>query len=54
MKMDKQLKAYVDAGKKNTRVLGPLERHLILSRKNSDRRVDVLHPSDIVGNDWCH
>lgn len=48
------LKALVDVGRVKTRVLGPLERHLIAAPKDKSRRTDVLHPSDMVKADWCH
>lgn len=48
------LKAFVDVAKKNTRVLGSVERHLISKPRDTSRRTDVLHPSDMVGEDWCH
>lgn len=49
-----QLKKFVDVGKKNTRVLGSLERHLMAKPKDKSRRTDVLHPSEMVSSDWCH
>jgi hypothetical protein len=52
--MNPQLKAYIDASKKNSRVLAPLERYLMLRDGDQSRRTDVLHPSEIVGDDWCH
>jgi len=45
-----QLKKFVDVGKKNTRVLGSLERHLMSKPKDRSRRTDVLHPSEMVGS----
>lgn len=48
------LKAFVDVAKKNTRVLGSVERHIISKPKDRSRRTDVLHPSDMVSDDWCH
>lgn len=54
MKPGSQLKKFVDVGKKNTRVLGSLERFLMAKPKDKSRRTDVLHPSEMVGNDWCH
>lgn len=48
------LKAFVDVAKKNTRVLGSLERHLLAKPRDKSRRTDVLHPSDMVKKDWCH
>jgi len=48
------LKKFVDAGKKNSRVIGSVERFYIAQEAPSDRRSDVLHPSAMVKNDWCH
>lgn len=41
-------------GKKDSRVLGSVERFLLSKPKDKSRRTDVLHPSEMVGNDWCH
>lgn len=49
-----QLKKFVDVAKKNTRVLGSLERYLMAKPKDKSRRTDVLHPSEMVSSDWCH
>ena len=46
------LKAYLDAKKKPSRTLGAVERHL-LTRPADDRSTLVLHPSEIVKDDWC-
>ena len=48
------LKKFVDAGKKDGRVLASVERHYIAKEAPSDRRSDVLHPSAMVKADWCH
>jgi len=48
------LKKFVDVAKKETRVLGSVERYIISKPKDKSRRTDVLHPSEMVGNDWCH
>lgn len=48
------LKKFIDAGKKESRVLTSVERDLIARPAPSDRRSDVLHPSAMVKNDWCH
>ena len=48
------LKRFVDAGKKDSRVLKSVERHLISKPAPNDRRSDVLHPSAMVKDDWCH
>lgn len=48
------IKAFLDVGRKKTRVLGPLERHLLAKPRNTSRRTDVLHPSDMVSDEWCY
>ena len=48
------LKKLVNVGKKPTRVLGSVERHLIAMPQDKSRRTDVLHPSEMAGNDWCY
>jgi hypothetical protein len=48
----KSLRAYLDANKRQTRLVGPLERHL-LARPFDDRRMDILHPSDIIKGEFC-
>lgn len=52
--MGNQLKKFIDVGKKDTRVLGSLERHLMSKPKDKSRRTDVLHPSEMVDPRWCH
>lgn len=47
-----ELKAYLEAGKRETRLMGALERH-ILMRPFDERNHTVLHPSDLVQDDWC-
>lgn len=49
----KNLKNFLEAKKRETRLIGALERHLML-REPDPRRTDVLHPSEIVKDDWCH
>lgn len=49
----KDLKKFLDAKKTETRLIGDVERHLML-KPPSDRRTDVLHPSEIIKDDWCH
>jgi hypothetical protein len=39
---------------KNTRVLSSVERHFIAKPKAEDRRQDVIHPSEMVSDSWCH
>lgn len=48
------LKRFIDAGKKESRVLTTVERELIAKPAPNDRRSDVLHPSAMVKDDWCH
>ena len=53
MKPTGSLKAFLDAGKGNTRVLGSVDRYL-LSRPASDRSSLVIHPSEMSSDSWCH
>lgn len=53
MKPTGALKAFLDAGKGNTRVLGSVERYL-LSRPAEDRSSLVIHPSEMASDSWCH
>lgn len=49
------LKKFLDAGKKESRVLKTVERHYIAKpAPTGDRRSDVLHPSAMIKDDWCH
>jgi len=48
------LKKFINVAKKETRVLGSVERYLMSKPRDKSRRTDVLHPSEMVGNDWCH
>jgi len=54
VKPEGTLKKFLDAGKKNSRVLTTVERHLITQPTPNTRRSDVLHPSAMVKDDWCH
>ena len=47
-------KKFLDVGKKETRVIGSVERHLLSKPKDKTRRTDMMHPSDMVGKDWCY
>ena len=49
-----RLKEYLATSKTESRLLGPLDRHIMLKADASHRRTDVLHPSEIVKPDWCH
>lgn len=54
MKPGAQLKKFIDVAKKDTRVIGSVERHLIAKPRDKSRRTDVLHPSEMVDPTWCH
>ena len=47
-----ELKKFLDASSKPSRLLGGIERHL-LARPVGDRSTTVLHPSEIIKADWC-
>jgi hypothetical protein len=47
-----ELKKFLDAKAKPSRLLGDVERYL-LSRPVGDRSTTVLHPSEIIKKDWC-
>jgi len=49
---DAELKRFLDAKKKKSRLLGDIERFL-QKRPAGDRRTDVLHPSEIIKKDFC-
>jgi hypothetical protein len=53
-KITGNLKKLVDAGKKETRVLGSVDRYLVSRPKDTSRATDVIHPSAMVKSDWCH
>jgi hypothetical protein len=53
-KLSPALKKFAEAGKTNSRVLGPLERHVISRPKDTSRRTDVFHPSEMSKDSWCH
>lgn len=46
------LKKFLDAKSKPTRLLGDIERHL-LQRPVGDRSTTVLHPSEMIKKDFC-
>lgn len=48
------LKRLVDIGKTDTRVIGSVERFVLSKPADTSRRTDVLHPSAMVKDDWCH
>jgi len=53
-KLSGALKSFVEVGKKNTRVLGSVERFLLSKPRDMSRRTDVLHPSEMASGDWCY
>ena len=48
----KDLKAFLSTSKRETRLMGALERH-VLSKPFDDRDMSYIHPSDIIKEDWC-
>lgn len=48
------LKSYLDASKRPSRLLGPVERWMLTRPPDTSRRTDVFHPSEMVREDWCH
>jgi len=48
----KNLKAFLDANKRVSRITGPLERY-ILAREPEFRDQSYLHPSDLIKSEWC-
>jgi hypothetical protein len=51
-KPSSSLSKYLDSKKVDTRLVGPIERHL-MARPKEDRRTDVIHPSDLCKRDFC-
>ena len=48
----KSLKAFLDANKRKTRLMGALERYM-LAKPREFRDQSHLHPSDLVKSEWC-
>lgn len=48
------LKKIVDVGKKETRVVGSVERWILARPADNSRATDVIHPSAMIKPDWCH
>jgi len=48
----KDLKAFLNANKRDTRLMGALERY-VLSKPFDDRDQSYIHPSDIIKSEWC-
>jgi hypothetical protein len=53
MAVKNDLQKYLDTKKADTRLIGPIERHL-LKRVPGDRSTTVLHPSEMIKSDFCH
>jgi hypothetical protein len=49
-----KLKQFIAAGKPDSRVLSSVERFYLAKPADTSRRTDVLHPSAMVKDDWCH
>jgi len=47
------LKAFLEANKRDTRLVGHVERHL-LAKPFDSRNMSVIHPSDMIKPEWCH
>ena len=48
-----QLRSLLDISKRETRLLGDVQRYLLTRGEDSERSVNVLHPSEIAHSDWC-
>jgi hypothetical protein len=53
MVVKNDLQKYLDTKKADTRLIGPIERHL-LKKFPEDRSTTVLHPSEMIKADFCH
>lgn len=49
---NKELKSFLEASKRETRLVGALEKATLM-RPFDDRKMDVLHPSELIKKDWC-
>lgn len=47
------LSEWMQTKKVETRLLGPIERHILDRPADTSRRQDVLHPSELIKNDFC-
>lgn len=48
-------KKFLEAGKNDSRVLGPADRYVLTKPRDDSRRTDVLHPSEMSKySSWCH
>jgi hypothetical protein len=48
----KELKKFLSTSKRETRLMGAIERH-VLSKPFDSRNMEVIHPSDIIKSEWC-
>lgn len=51
--IDKNLRTLLDTAKRDTRLLGDVQRLLLRSGESDWLRNDALHPSEISHSDWC-
>lgn len=49
----KDLKTFLATQKKPSRLIGPVERHILTRPADTSRRQDIMHPSEMVKDDWC-
>jgi len=47
------LSEWMKTKKVETRLLGPIERHILEREPDTSRRQDVLHPSELIKDDFC-
>jgi hypothetical protein len=47
------LKEFLDANRKKSRLLGKVDQWLML-QEDEFRRTDIIHPSEMAKEDWCH
>jgi hypothetical protein len=50
---DPNLRALLETSKRETRLLGDIQRSLLGRRSDDGRASDVLHPSEICHDEWC-
>ena len=48
----KDLKEFLNSNKRDSRLLGALERH-VLAKPFDERDQSYIHPSDIIKPEWC-
>lgn len=48
------LAAYLNASRSQDQLYADIQKHVLLKAAHSDRRTDVLHPSEMIKTDWCH